>query len=310
MTKNRLKVPKVIFTNDLDMLANHLCFLAATIARDNYNNKGFTVLPYLIPDQTQTVYFPDFNYPKKFWRYIRKSGKSFGDKYPDEITKIVKNQLEIPPLKHFDITDFWGDLTKIAFFDLKINKITVLITNYGPGASFNFKDKELFIAFRADRSMADLPRSIVSALVYVKNGRAGKNPENYWKNRFYAEFLANETTLRKYCPPLSLPKLSPIDFAASKNYLQKLGLGNFKKLDQNLAKHLSNQEKAVFEELLKEKIVNQDRIAEILWGENEEKYSLWAITKLIQKIRNKVKLYGADPSQIKTVYGQGYILDF
>ncbi len=314
MTKNTHKVPEVIFVNDVDRQADYLCFLAQELAHNKFDQRNFTVLPYLIPRQTQTVHFPDFNYPCKFLRAVKSASKSVGDKFPTALTDILKPQLTVPRLSSYDIKPFWTDLFKIDFFDFKIGKITVLITPYGPGSSFNFQSNgDIFLTFRADRNIADLPRSLISALVLRKNGRPGKSDDLYWKNRFYAQFLATDTILRKYCPALNLPTLSTRDRQASRQFINKLHFGSKKTLTLDFAKHLSPFEGAVFIELIKNpgKVLTHDEIARILWrDEADEKYSLWAQTKLMQKLRLKLEKHGGDSQKIKTAYGQGYILLF
>jgi DNA-binding winged helix-turn-helix (wHTH) protein len=54
-------------------------------------------------------------------------------------------------------------------------------------------------------------------------------------------------------------------------------------------------------------VVSHDEIAKALWGgKAEEKFSLWAITKLVQKIRAKLMSLGISSNLIYTVYGKGY----
>ncbi|OGG07172.1 hypothetical protein A2872_04045 [Candidatus Gottesmanbacteria bacterium RIFCSPHIGHO2_01_FULL_42_12] len=314
MTNNRHNVPKVIFVNDVDHQVDYLCFLAQEIAANKFTDRNFTVLPYLIPHQTQTVYFPDLNYPKKFLNAVKKTGKSVGQKFPTVITQMVKPQIKVPAkLPAFDVKPFWTDLAQIGFFDFEIKTITVLLTPFGPGASFNFPSKgEIYLTFRADRDISDLPRSIVSALVLYKNGRPGKSNELYWKNRFYAEFLARDTILRKYCPVIPQPEIRPEDLKAAQIYKQKYWFKASKPLTLEFGKYLSPTQDRLFKRLFANRgqILTHDQIAQILWGDDSlEKFSLWAVTKIIQKIRSKIKKHGGEANNLKTVYGKGYIID-
>ena len=55
-------------------------------------------------------------------------------------------------------------------------------------------------------------------------------------------------------------------------------------------------------------IVTYDEIAQAIWKEEvEQKFSLWAITKLKQKLSKKVEKFGAK-DVIKTVRNEGYAL--
>lgn len=56
------------------------------------------------------------------------------------------------------------------------------------------------------------------------------------------------------------------------------------------------------------KIVARDKAAQIIWGENwEEKYSDWAIDRLVHRIRKKLKALRIDEKLLKTVKKKGFI---
>ena len=73
---------------------------------------------------------------------------------------------------------------------------------------------------------------------------------------------------------------------------------------------LSKQEKIVLDRLYKTKgkLVSYDAIGETLWKDDPEKYSLWAISQIIRRLRKKLTLYLLQPKIIKSVRGEGYIL--
>ncbi len=269
MTINRHKAPKVIFTIDRQKQADYFCYLAQEIYKDKFEKRGFVVLPYLKSEVTRTVYFPELTLPKKFWRFIKKSNKNFGELFPRQINNIVEKQLIIQQ----DLSSIRSQL-KNYWRGLKLTKIPnveVLVTPFGPGSSFYRVKNKLFLSFRCDRPIFDFTNSLSSALIQT-------------------------------------PEPGIADRVASQKYLQKLGLGKFKKLEDINLNCFSPQEQLVLMTLITKIKLSTDEIAELLWGENEEKYSLWAITKLIQKIRNKIKKSGGDPLQIKTIYGQGYMI--
>jgi len=67
--------------------------------------------------------------------------------------------------------------------------------------------------------------------------------------------------------------------------------------------------------LLKALLVKQgymltvDQLGEIIWGKNNsEKFSLWAINKLISRVRTKFTQYGLPKKLIQTIPKQGYML--
>jgi len=74
--------------------------------------------------------------------------------------------------------------------------------------------------------------------------------------------------------------------------------------------YLSGQELIAFTLFKKheEEIVSKDLLAEVIWGEDwEEKYSDWAIDKLVSNIRKKLSKHDY-PQQLKTIRGRGVML--
>lgn len=294
-----------------------MCFQAGQIIKKRSAVKDFLVLPYLKKGAVNTIYFPDLSYPKKFWREILRHSPSVGELASKVCRGIALKLLPkfIPPPAIKIDPNFWKVLQKTRFFDRELSKlktVTIFPVDFGPGASFNFNykhDLNIFLTFRVDRPAYNLPRTIISALVLAKYGRPGSNPENYWRNRFYSEFLTKDEHLKKFCPNLKLPKTTFADIKASHAFLSRLSVFN-NHLPKNILKYLSTQENLILSALQKNKTLTHDQIAEILWGNRaDEKFSLWAITKLVQKLRAKLQTAGASPFLIRTIYGHGYALE-
>ncbi|MBU0976744.1 MAG: helix-turn-helix domain-containing protein [Patescibacteria group bacterium] len=79
--------------------------------------------------------------------------------------------------------------------------------------------------------------------------------------------------------------------------------------DMPIRKIFSKQEYQVFEQLWKSKnrIVARDRLSKIMWGKNwKEKYSDWAIDRVVHKIRNKIG--DSEKEIIQTLKGKGFKL--
>ncbi len=75
--------------------------------------------------------------------------------------------------------------------------------------------------------------------------------------------------------------------------------------------NFSGQEMLVYRylETAKGKIVSKEKIAEIIWGrEWEQKYSDWALDKLISRLRKKVVALDI-PEKIRVIKGKGIILE-
>jgi DNA-binding winged helix-turn-helix (wHTH) protein len=78
------------------------------------------------------------------------------------------------------------------------------------------------------------------------------------------------------------------------------------------AQHLFNpQETRLLKGLLenRDRLLTYDQLGEIIWGRlNEKRFSLWAINKLISRLRKKFILHGLPKGLIQTIPKQGYLL--
>ena len=54
-------------------------------------------------------------------------------------------------------------------------------------------------------------------------------------------------------------------------------------------------------------MVEIDKLSDIIFNEGEE-FSLWAIAKVVQRLRDKLEQNGVSGSFIQTLRGQGYAL--
>jgi len=95
------------------------------------------------------------------------------------------------------------------------------------------------------------------------------------------------------------PAFPPIKFEKGYYYLESYGKIDF----------LSDSEEKVFDLLFKNKntIILFEQIGDTLWKDNE-KYSLQAISKIIERIRKKFVIYGLHKEIIFTKRGKGYVL--
>lgn len=80
--------------------------------------------------------------------------------------------------------------------------------------------------------------------------------------------------------------------------------------DKDISYLLTKSELRIIQLLIqnKHKIVTKNEIAQKIWGDNwEEKYSDWAIDRLIYRLRDKLKKIGYDESLIKTYKSRGIL---
>jgi len=316
--------------------ANYLCYLAQTLAQGNFQSNNFVVLPYLAPNTSQTIYFPDLPYPKKFWQILKKSPDlSAGIPFPhlaQTLAGALMPQTDLS-LKLKTITDFWQKNSDRFWQKLKtrqllqkeigkIRTIKVLITQFGPGSSFNLipngKKLTVFLTMRVDQKDQEILRHLIYLFILIKRGKPGSSKEKWQQMRTLVNFICEELSLPD---PKSSSPLTPKIVLASKLFLEKLGLGNKKNLavknnqiylgERKISLRLSLNEELILRELIKlgGAILSHDRIAEILWKEKAaDKFSLWGQTKLVQRVREKLAKEGASLYLIQTVYGRGYTL--
>lgn len=80
--------------------------------------------------------------------------------------------------------------------------------------------------------------------------------------------------------------------------------------EKEITSNLSRKERAFLYLLLssKRKIVSRDKVAQTIWGKDwEEKYSDWAIDRLVYRIRKKFKTLGMDKNLLKTAKKKGFV---
>ena len=97
----------------------------------------------------------------------------------------------------------------------------------------------------------------------------------------------------------------------SKEFYRKLGV-NYQVKDFKLENFsdLTAREKDLLALMIKKgsSLTTVDEVAEILFKENEDAFSLQAIAKQIQRLRDKLEANGVSGSFIQTKRGQGYLL--
>lgn len=97
--------------------------------------------------------------------------------------------------------------------------------------------------------------------------------------------------------------------ADSHLYLTRLGFPPVSDRNYNILENiLTTKEKILFNLLKNGKLTGFDAIGDVLWPNRDDKFSLYAITKLIEGLRKKMRSVGLDSSILKTSKGQGYFL--
>ena len=336
MTKIRHKRVKVIFEKENIWALNALCFQARQINSGFFQKNDLLILPSKVLSQ-KSIFFPDLPYTKKFWRLVKsvslgkKKGRlGIANLYPKELLneagKISEGfaLLSKPQNKTVEIlNNVISSLEKHYLFQKELDsleKIIILPTTFGSGSSFSFREngkkKEIVITLRDDFPPEEAGRSLIKTLLLLTSDKF-KGP-NLEKREIVTEFIIDS-----FFPYLTNNVSISIDKklkSLSEKYLAKLGFSKKNPLYEKggeiyingkiANKYLSKQEIILTQLVLQKspEIVTYDEIAQAIWKEEvEQKFSLWAITKLKQKLSKKVEKFGAK-DVIKTVRNEGYAL--
>jgi hypothetical protein len=228
-----------------------------------------------------------------------------------------------------DIFDFEGISTM---------EITVKVVSFGTNLSFSNPIVEgnkvkFWLFLRSDMPVDYVVEGIFSVLVGMMLKKDSANfPENVWMsnweiNESIVDFILLKTKLRKCVPKyvgtidgLRQNFVSPELITKSKQSYLSFGFpiesaltlkGNSIFLgDLNVESSLTVGQKKILKLFMtkRHQLVTPTEIGDILWQSNNEKFSLWAISKQIQKLRDALKKLGLKQDVLLNVRGQGYIL--
>jgi hypothetical protein len=143
-----------------------------------------------------------------------------------------------------------------------------------------------------------------------------------------SDFLMTHSQLGKlfgnqFVPTVTSQRdLSPVLIQESQAYLAKLGFppNSICKTKDNLLvinnqpvyNHFTQTEKRILTSMISQKnsILSYDEIGDLFWGEDDsaDKFNLYSIAKIMEKIRRKLKDCGVNQDLIYTIRGQGYML--
>jgi len=239
--------------------------------------------------------------------------------YP-EITKIEQNSNEIE------------NVIKVLFpIKEKEIKVIVKLCRYSTGARFGtilVKDNqiEIYVLVRVDSDYKSLTKVIF--MVLMQHFIVG-TWENNWRNNinaidvlFKTKLFENiDTEKKSTLDQLDNLQYNEDDFIRSKELYKDLGypiesllsLDKDKILIENkrVLKGLTAQESKVLELLISKRntVILWDELGDIIWEDKaNDKYSLWALNKVIQRIRKKLKDKGIEPHLLLTIKGKGVVL--
>lgn len=322
-----MKHPIAIFDYSLISQARYICFLAKGIVDGIYQKGNFLVLPYQVSGNLWTVHFPDLNYSREFWLEIAKvqhndfskpfsklaEGEILAKLKFHDINKKLENQWKTQEQKFWQLCEEFLSMEKVIN---KIKEVRIIPTEFGTFGSYYPNAAEpghaLTFSSRNDVNAQNIVRLLLLNLYNITLRDPSEIGEIDWyKRQAVAAFLTQKTVFSKLFRTEKTDTTNSKHVQDSKTYLAKLGFPPLETRDYaNLENILTVKERALFY-LLKGasgNLVGFDAIGDALWPNRDDKFSLYAITKLVEGLRGKIRSTGLDASILKTSKGQGYFL--
>jgi hypothetical protein len=134
-----------------------------------------------------------------------------------------------------------------------------------------------------------------------------------YKNNVYANYLIQLGMLKKngiFPHILMLSSLSKYSIENGRGAAQLKIINNQIYLGNERLK-VTKKEKAVLSVLYKSKgkLVTYDQLGENIWKDDPDRFSLWAISQIVRRLRKKLVFNFLPPQTIRSVRGEGYILE-
>lgn len=324
---------KTTWDFSLDLEAQRLIHATRQIAVGFYKTNGFYPIPYgTTPVRDINVLLPDLNYLSipRFWEKVAKVplAQMHMINEPELTSQLKKLLINTPPTP--DISNIKTQWAKISdeFMDQVykilphkkglIKEIIIWPTNYGTSCSFSIAEStpgKIYIWLRADQGIEAIGWAILSSL--TRQDLMEKLDGLWQESQILVDWLMNQTVLSKFFthPYKSMYSLRSKQNAAllevSTKFLAKIGAPN---IDSSTIKNVdtssfTTREKKLLDLLIAKspQIVTFDEINELLTN-NYEQFSLYAISKSIQRLRDRLEKSGISGSFIQTKRGEGYLL--
>ncbi|MBI3342925.1 winged helix-turn-helix domain-containing protein [Candidatus Gottesmanbacteria bacterium] len=318
--------------HDARATAAYLCFLAKSIQLEKYPKGNYMVLPRLIPKHPYCVHFPNYPYSSSFWQHIAR-WERYGVSGPCPQEAMTEMLFHLrgyhPPSAPLHITRRWKEkgqafftalsdvLNMLKIYD-QVATIDILVTEFGTLGSFSATrglGNTCYIActVRVDGSGADLFRTLLQAFLLMRQG-TGPSMDvggiGWYEREAVLRHLLTSTKIRQLIAPLAPNTPDERLIQESHRYLASLGFPVNHDIAPAFARFLTNKERNVWEYLVanKQRIVSFDELADAVWkDESDEKFSLYALSKLIETIRRKLRAHSVNRQVIVTFRKRGYM---
>lgn len=326
--------------------ALRLLHAAHQISVGFYKINNFIVLPFVPKTKgLNFVTFPDlaYNTIPRFWEKVKYLNiVDLPVKADSELVKSVMDLLRsarLPNPQFSTLKNIWGEIQdKIVETIYKImpsksgciKKIIIYPTAFGTGASFNWINKkgEVIMYIRQDKSIASIVEAIVTS---ITRQDIYKKLEGMWQeSEIISDWLVTESALspiiKRYNSEGFVPTMKGVRIkqqakllSKSDEFYKKLGFpstesifglnGLTPEVNKKPVENLSTTEKVILKLLIQKAggIVSFDDLGNEIF-KNDQNFSLYAITKSIERLRNKLEANGVSGSYIQTLRGKGYLL--
>lgn len=306
-----------------------------------YSFYRFVVLPRLIQGNASCVYLPQLEYKRieYYWDRVQVMADELPVPWDNELrlefTAAFEEEITLLDEKIADTArrewqnveqEFWGrvaDLFPSVF--PSISEVEVRVTQFGTSTTFSVpletktKKQKLICYVRYDMPVTVIAEGIISALVRAIAPRL----DLVWEGtEAVSDFLIDNLMLHKVLPQTAttLSALKSVNenlIEESREYLRALGVPKLAKLSQKeghlfldevmIDAKIPQNQKLLLELLLRKghEVVTFDEVAETL---ESKEFSLWAVHKHVQRLRDRLTELGFAGYRIQSVRGVGYSL--
>lgn len=308
--------------------SKRILFTYNHIINNFYNSNNFIILPSSskVPTEliTRTVIF---NPNEETLKILKSNHKDFLDRLLEENYDLPAKTISSEILNH--AKEYINEIEKILSYKLvnKYKSVDIVVTKIGTiGSSFYAGEENLDNNTIYIREDCINENNLFELITHIYLNDPEIKEKYSWTQRMaIKEFVRTYTSLNKYYTKenniFNDLKDSYNDGKyklESNEFLQKLQLlntSNFEILDydikcNNTLLNLGIKEYKVLKLLVEQKgnIVSYEKIFDINNVNNSENYSLFAISKIIERIRTKISKVGIYGDQIRNIKGKGYII--
>ena len=339
---------KTLWEYSLKTEALRILHCARQISVGFYRANNFYVLPYRETNNKYSdVVFPDLPYCNipRFWKKVASVNTATlpikaNNGLIKQIEKLTKSS-HFPKPKITNVKKVWEKAQKEIIKDIyqimpdrrsAIKKIIIYPTLFGTSTSFSLLKSfpaTFIIYLREDQDIYTITEALTTSL--TRSSDCHKSNPKWLESEFLTDWLMTKSVianvLNKYQPKTNwTPTIKQVGnkqnarpLKESEEFYKKLGVpmlnkpfssnGKIPLLNGKPINNLTEREREMLVAMINKKgdTLTFDELGEILFI-NEKNFSLYAISKTIQRLRDKFEENGVSGSYIQTLRGKGYLL--